>query len=180
MGINGLLPAFKGICRPSHISKYRGEKVAVDGYSWLHKGAYACSRELCEGTWTDRWVLGVFRRVGVFCITVVSRIAIATHHPLLQPTNRRRHRHHQKTPRADCPMPLRFVTYFLSRVRLLTSHGVAPLIVFDGGRLPIKGDEEESRRRCAFCGERVCLFGWLVGLFWLLGSSEGTRSMRCF
>jgi exonuclease-1 len=56
MGINGLLPAFKGICRPSHISKYRGEKVAVDGYSWLHKGAYCCSRELCEGVWTDRWV----------------------------------------------------------------------------------------------------------------------------
>lgn len=54
MGINGLLPAFKGICRPSHISKYRGQKLAVDGYSWLHKGAYCCSRELCEGVWTDK------------------------------------------------------------------------------------------------------------------------------
>ena len=35
----------------------------------------------------------------------------------------------------------------MSRVQLLTSHGVAPLIVFDGGRLPIKGDEEDARRR---------------------------------
>ena len=35
----------------------------------------------------------------------------------------------------------------MSRVQLLTSHGVIPLIVFDGGRLPIKGEEEESRRR---------------------------------
>ena len=56
MGINGLLPAFKGICRPSHIGKYRGQKLAVDGYSWLHKGAYCCSRELCECVWTDRCV----------------------------------------------------------------------------------------------------------------------------
>ena len=57
MGINGLLPAFKPICRPSHISKYRGQKAAVDGYSWLHKGAYCCSRELCEGVWTDKCVV---------------------------------------------------------------------------------------------------------------------------
>jgi hypothetical protein len=41
----------------------------------------------------------------------------------------------------------------MSRVQLLTTNGVAPLIVFDGGRLPIKGDEEESRRRW----ERVML-----------------------
>ena len=59
MGVNGLLPAFKGICRPSHISKYRGQKLAVDGYSWLHKGAYCCSRELCEGVWTDRCAVAV-------------------------------------------------------------------------------------------------------------------------
>jgi hypothetical protein len=62
MGINGLLPAFKPICRPSHISKYRGEKAAVDGYSWLHKGAYCCSRELCEGVWTDKCAADARRR----------------------------------------------------------------------------------------------------------------------
>ena len=41
----------------------------------------------------------------------------------------------------------RFVSYFMSRVQLLTMHGVVPLIIFDGGRLPIKGEEEEARRR---------------------------------
>jgi exonuclease-1 len=54
MGINGLLPALKPIAKPIHISNYKGQKVAVDGYSWLHKGAYSCSRELCEGVWTDK------------------------------------------------------------------------------------------------------------------------------
>jgi exonuclease-1 len=54
MGINGLLPALKPIARAVHVSKYRGQRAAVDGYSWLHKGAYCCARELCEGTWTDK------------------------------------------------------------------------------------------------------------------------------
>ena len=34
--------------------RYRGERVAVDAYSWLHKAAYSCSYELCEGIPTDR------------------------------------------------------------------------------------------------------------------------------
>ena len=54
MGIKGLLPELKGITRPIHVGQYKGEKVAVDGYSWLHKGAYSCSQELCEGKWTDK------------------------------------------------------------------------------------------------------------------------------
>jgi len=35
----------------------------------------------------------------------------------------------------------------MSRVQLLRTHGVEPIIVFDGGRLPIKGEEEETRHR---------------------------------
>ncbi|KXZ53691.1 hypothetical protein GPECTOR_6g608 [Gonium pectorale] len=94
MGINGLLQQLKSISRATHVSSYRGQKVAVDGYSWLHKGAYSCSRELCEGVWTDG-----------------------------------------------------YVRYFISRVEMLLSNGVIPVIVFDGCRLPMKQDEEESRRR---------------------------------
>jgi hypothetical protein len=36
----------------------------------------------------------------------------------------------------------------MSRIQMLRSNGVEPLVVFDGGRLPIKGDEESSRHRC--------------------------------
>lgn len=57
MGINGLLPALKPIARPVHVAAYAGQRAAVDGYSWLHKGAYACARELCEGTWTDKYAI---------------------------------------------------------------------------------------------------------------------------
>ena len=54
MGISGLLPVLKHITRPAHVSKYGGQRVAVDAYGWLHKGAYCCSMELCEGIPTNK------------------------------------------------------------------------------------------------------------------------------
>jgi hypothetical protein len=35
----------------------------------------------------------------------------------------------------------------MARISLLTESGVTPLVVFDGGRLPNKADEERSRER---------------------------------
>ncbi len=37
----------------------------------------------------------------------------------------------------------------MKKVELLQRAGVTPLIVFDGGRLPMKGEEEASRARQA-------------------------------
>ena len=50
MGIASLLPTLKSISRPSHVGDaYGGRAVAVDAYVWLHRGAYACSREALRG-----------------------------------------------------------------------------------------------------------------------------------
>lgn len=56
MGIQGLLPLLKSIMAPIHIKELEGCIVAVDTYSWLHKGALSCSRELCKGLPTTRFV----------------------------------------------------------------------------------------------------------------------------
>jgi len=56
MGIQGLLPLLKSIMVPIHIKELEGCIVAVDTYSWLHKGALSCSRELCKGLPTKRFV----------------------------------------------------------------------------------------------------------------------------
>ncbi|KAF4387230.1 hypothetical protein F8388_008864 [Cannabis sativa] len=37
----------KPYIEPIHIKKYAGKRVGIDAYSWLHKGAYSCSMELC-------------------------------------------------------------------------------------------------------------------------------------
>ena len=55
MGIQGLLPVLKTITRRVHVSAYSGQTVAVDAYCWLHKGAYTCSKEICEDGRADKY-----------------------------------------------------------------------------------------------------------------------------
>lgn len=94
MGISGLLPALKAVQRPAVLGDYNGKRAAIDTYCWLHRAAYSCSRELCQGV----------------------------------PT--RRH-----------------IDYVLNRIGLLKRNGVTPVMIFDGGRLPSKADEEKSREK---------------------------------
>jgi exonuclease-1 len=48
MGVAGLLENLKGITQKAHISEFRGKRVAVDGYCWLHRGAVFCGKELAH------------------------------------------------------------------------------------------------------------------------------------
>ncbi|XXG77184.1 hypothetical protein AAC387_Pa08g1384 [Persea americana] len=94
MGIQGLLPLLKSIMVPMNIEELRGCSAAVDTYSWLHKGALSCSKDLCKGLPTTR-----------------------------------------------------HIDYCMHRVNLLRHHGVKPILVFDGGLLPMKCDQENRRWR---------------------------------
>ncbi|KAH0457794.1 hypothetical protein IEQ34_013109 [Dendrobium chrysotoxum] len=94
MGIQGLLPQLRSIMQPIHVQDLRGQTVAVDTYSWLHKGAIYCSLQLCKGIPTTK-----------------------------------------------------HINYCMHRVKLLQHHGVKPILVFDGGFLPMKKDQETKRAR---------------------------------
>ncbi|KAE8673320.1 Exonuclease 1 [Hibiscus syriacus] len=94
MGIQGLLPLLKSIMVPIHIKELEGCSVAIDTYSWLHKGALSCSTELCKGLPSSR-----------------------------------------------------HIEYCMHRVNLLRHHGVKPVLVFDGGLLPMKIEQENKRAR---------------------------------
>ncbi|TKY60094.1 Exonuclease 1 [Spatholobus suberectus] len=94
MGIQGFLPLLKSIMVPIHIKDLKGCSVAVDTYSWLHKGALSCSTELCKGIPTTR-----------------------------------------------------HIEYCMHRVNLFRHFGVKPILVFDGGLLPMKSEQENKRAR---------------------------------
>ncbi|KAL2931105.1 Exonuclease 1 [Bienertia sinuspersici] len=94
MGIQGLLPQLKSIMSPIHIKELEGCCVAIDTYSWLHKGALSCSAQLCKGIPTSR-----------------------------------------------------HIDYCMHRVNLLRHYGVKPILVFDGGDLPMKSEQENKRSR---------------------------------
>ncbi|KAK4779347.1 hypothetical protein SAY86_006875 [Trapa natans] len=57
MGIKDLLRFMKPYIEPVHIKKYAGKRVGIDAYSWLHKGAYSCSMELCLNSEGDKKLL---------------------------------------------------------------------------------------------------------------------------
>ncbi|CAD6236527.1 unnamed protein product [Miscanthus lutarioriparius] len=94
MGIQGLLPQLKSIMAPISAEELRGQTVAVDTYSWLHKGALSCGDRLCKGIPTTR-----------------------------------------------------HIEYCMHRVNMLRHFGVKPILVFDGGLLPIKSYQETKRAR---------------------------------
>ncbi|KAA1108349.1 Rad2 nuclease [Puccinia graminis f. sp. tritici] len=56
MGIQGLLPFLRSIQRESHLKNWAGKTLAIDGYVWLHRGAYHCAQELCLGNPTTKHV----------------------------------------------------------------------------------------------------------------------------
>ncbi|MCO5589780.1 hypothetical protein L7F22_043749 [Adiantum nelumboides] len=56
MGITGLLPLLKDVSEYIHIKKYKGKVLGVDGYVWLHRGAYGCAEALALGRPTTKYV----------------------------------------------------------------------------------------------------------------------------
>ena len=48
-----------------------------------------------------------------------------------------------------CGSSFRHIEYCMHRVNLLRHNGVKPILVFDGGLLPMKGEQENKRGRYA-------------------------------
>ena len=93
MGITGLLQVLKPNLKQKSLRQYSNKRIAIDGYAWLHKAAYSCSRDLCEHRPTNM--------LSKFCV---------------------------------------------SNAKLLQSHGITPIFVFDGASLPSKKNTEISRK----------------------------------
>ncbi|KAH7650196.1 XPG (rad-related) exonuclease, partial [Cryptosporidium bovis] len=49
MGIQGLLPNVENVCIKGNISSFKGKKIAIDTYCWLHRSAANCAESLVLG-----------------------------------------------------------------------------------------------------------------------------------
>lgn len=63
MGISGLLPLLEEVSVHGHISEFKGKKLAVDGYVWLHRGAFGCAEDLVKGKKSTKFVEYAMYRV---------------------------------------------------------------------------------------------------------------------
>lgn len=51
----------EAVAAPIHVEELRGQTVAVDAYSWIHKGAFFYSTQLCKGLPTSKYQCFPFR-----------------------------------------------------------------------------------------------------------------------
>ncbi|CAJ1008753.1 putative XPG N-terminal domain/XPG I-region [Leishmania naiffi] len=146
MGIKGLWQALREYVDDGHLSQFRGQRVAVDMYVWLHRCVHRSVRIRTEA-------------VIAFFDAKYSSITGSTGADSLDS------RGDTATLASPSPAPLslddilviddQFVTLVLDKVSALQRFGVIPVCVFDGAEMPMKGgtDEERQRRRAeAFQG----------------------------
>lgn len=118
-----------------------GQRVAVDGQVWLHKGAYACALDLVHGQHTEAYVRHC---VNLARLSQQPRSELRRECDLELP---------QTIPCPASPDSNPRLSRLLSPVRMFAvrQHGVQLLVVFDGRKLPAKGPEhtrrDHSRRR---------------------------------
>lgn len=65
MGVSGLLPVLRPITERVNVSTFRGRRVGVDGFAWLHRGGYACALELATGAPTSGYLTHFLHRVNL-------------------------------------------------------------------------------------------------------------------
>eukprot|EP01060_Flectonema_neradi_P030838 TRINITY_DN4554_c0_g3_i1.p1 TRINITY_DN4554_c0_g3~~TRINITY_DN4554_c0_g3_i1.p1 ORF type:complete len:534 (+),score=89.38 TRINITY_DN4554_c0_g3_i1:98-1699(+) len=65
MGIQGLLPALKAKSRKCNIQEFKGFRVAIDGYSWLHKSCFSCAYELSVGVPTALYLKSFLNKIQI-------------------------------------------------------------------------------------------------------------------
>jgi exonuclease-1 len=53
MGIHGLLPVLKPVTISGHVNDFKGQTLAVDTYSWLHRSVYGSCIEMFRGAQYD-------------------------------------------------------------------------------------------------------------------------------
>ena len=63
MGISNLLKILESIQTSRHLSYYKGKRVAVDGYCWLHKSIYLLSEQIFQNPHSKRYLKYLNKRV---------------------------------------------------------------------------------------------------------------------
>lgn len=94
MGVYGLLKVFSSIQTEKNISSYRGSRVGIDTYCWIHKAVYLSAIELMTGKNATL-----------------------------------------------------FIDLCVKRVEQLLSNQITPIMIFDGGKLAMKENEEQDRQK---------------------------------
>jgi exonuclease 1 len=124
MGIKGLWQALRAYVDDGHLSQFRGQRVAVDMYVWLHRCIHRSVR-------VDDEAVLVYLEAKY---SSGSSTDGSDGPPL---------------PSVEAVLVLddQFITQVLDKVSALQRFGVTPICVFDGDEMPMKGNTDEERQK---------------------------------
>lgn len=63
MGVQNLLPLLAPVSSRVNLQSLKGKKVAVDGFVWLHRGAFGCAKELVNNPSTTKILSFLMKRL---------------------------------------------------------------------------------------------------------------------
>ena len=96
MGISNLLKILESIQTSRHLSYYKGKKVAVDGYCWLHKSIYLLSEQIFHNPHSKRYLKYLNKRVDQLLRFNIIPIIVFDGDKLQMKKNRRRRKTKKK------------------------------------------------------------------------------------
>ena len=91
MGIKGLWKEVHP--QNTHISQFRGQRVAIDSYCWLHRGVIGSAVALATGTPCDKFIAAYMARIDMLIRYGVTPVCVfdGTSMPMKAETDKQRH-----------------------------------------------------------------------------------------
>ncbi|CBZ56426.1 hypothetical protein NCLIV_068500 [Neospora caninum Liverpool] len=142
MGVKGLWNWLgSNIKERTHLREFSGKTIAVDASSWLHKAACGCALALLLFEETRRLQSADGEPRGPRTGVDGERPREAAGGKAFQKENG-----DDEDIADECEAYHQILRFCLGKIRLLTSFGIRPFLVFEGGQLEAKAPANESRR----------------------------------
>lgn len=97
MGISNLLPLVSAVSNKNiPISNFKGKRIAIDGYVWLHRSSYRCAKEIVEDPGSDCIVPYVMNMLNHIMSSGIIPVIVFDGQALPQKSNTSNKRHQDR------------------------------------------------------------------------------------
>ncbi|OHS99953.1 DNA damage-inducible protein DIN7 [Tritrichomonas foetus] len=93
MGVQNLLPLIQGVSKRCRLDEYKGKRVAIDGFVWLHRSSYRCSRELVNDPSSEAFLPFVMHKIQKVISCGLTPVVVFDGQSLPQKANTNSKRH---------------------------------------------------------------------------------------
>ncbi|KAH0790587.1 XPG I-region family protein [Histomonas meleagridis] len=96
MGVQNLLPLLSSVSKRMNLSEFKGKRIAIDGFVWLHRSAISCAKQLVENPGTTRILSFCMRRLNQVLNCGLTPVVVFDGQSLPQKANTNAKRHQDR------------------------------------------------------------------------------------